>query len=155
MKIVQINATCGKGSTGKICVDISKLLTQKRIENYILYSSGETSYPLGIKCSEGRYLKIQALKSRLFGNWGFNSVKATQRIIRELDRINSDIVHLHNIHGHDCDLTSLFNYFKKNKTRLIWTFHDCWAFTGYCPHFTMARCDKWKTHCGDCPQKEG
>ena len=32
MKIVQINAVCGNGSTGKICVDISKLLTEKGID---------------------------------------------------------------------------------------------------------------------------
>ena len=43
MKIVQINAVCGKGSTGKICVDISKLLTEKGVENYILYSLGKSN----------------------------------------------------------------------------------------------------------------
>ena len=47
----------------------------------------------------------------------------------------------------------LFNYFKEKNIRLYWTFHDCWAFTGYCPHFDMAGCDKWQTQCCDCPQK--
>ena len=37
MKVVQINATCGKGSTGKIVLSISKLLTEQNIENYILF----------------------------------------------------------------------------------------------------------------------
>lgn len=154
MKIVQINSTCGIGSTGKICVGISKLLTSKNIENYILYSSKSDGYKHGIVCSNEYYVKLQALKSRLLGNYGFNSRKATQRIINELERIDPDIVHIHNIHGHDCDLEMLFGYFKAKCTKLIWTFHDCWAFTGYCTHFTMEKCDKWETNCYDCPQRK-
>jgi glycosyltransferase involved in cell wall biosynthesis len=152
MKVVQINATCGVGSTGKIAVGISELLNEQNIENYILYSSRTNGYPLGIACSDGRYIRIQALKSRILGNYGFNSRNATRKMIDELKRIQPDIVHLHNIHGHDCDLELLFSYFRKKQTKLVWTFHDCWAFTAYCPHFTMMRCDKWKTQCSDCVQ---
>lgn len=153
MKVVQINATCGIGSTGKICVGISELLTKANIENYILYSSRSNGYPLGISCSDDRYIKTQALKAKLLGNYGFQSRKATRNILSGLERIQPDIVHLHNIHGHDCDLEMLFAYFKKTGTRLVWTFHDCWAFTGYCPHFTMANCDRWRHGCGNCPQR--
>ena len=35
----------------------------------------------------------------------------------------------------------------------MWTFHDCWAFTGHCAHFVTAGCEKWKTGCFDCPLK--
>ena len=154
MKIVQINATCGVGSTGKIAVDISKTLCGQDIKNYILYSSKTNGYELGTGCSNDKYIRHQALKSRLFGNYGFNSKKATKRMIARLDQIKPDIVHLHNIHGHDCDLELLFAYFKNNKTKVVWTFHDCWAFTGYCTHFTLAKCDKWKTGCGRCVQRK-
>lgn len=154
MKIVQINATCGIGSTGKICVAISRLLTEKNIENYILYSAGESDYPLGIKYMTPTETKLQTLKSRIFGNYGFNSKGATKRIINELDRIKPDIIHLHNIHGHNCDLKLFFNYIKVNKLKLYWTFHDCWAFTGYCPHYDMISCDKWMSECKKCPQKK-
>lgn len=154
MKIVQINATCGVGSTGKICVGVSQILSEKNIENLILYSSHGNGYELGIGCSDDKYLKLQALKSRIFGNYGFNSKKATRKMISELERFKPDIVHLHNIHGHDCDLQALFEFFKKQKTKLVWTFHDCWAFTGYCPHFTMIKCDKWKTCCSACVQRK-
>ncbi len=153
MKIVQINATCGVGSTGKICVGISEILTENNIENYILYSSRSNGYPLGIRCSDDKYIKIQALKSRVFGNYGFNSKKATRKVIAELERIKPDIVHLHNIHGHDCNLKVLLTYLKKNKTKLIWTFHDCWTFTGYCTYFDMEKCYRWKTGCRECIQK--
>lgn len=153
MKIVQINSTCGVGSTGKICVEISRLLTERNVENYILYSCLGSGYPLGISCADRRYTKLQALKSRIFGNYGFNSGAATRRMIAQLDSIRPDIVHLHNIHGHDCDLQSLFEYLKENRIKVLWTFHDCWAFTGYCTHFVMAQCDKWQDRCGHCTLK--
>jgi len=153
MKVVQINCTCGVGSTGKICVGISQILVDKNIENYILYSSKSNGYEHGIRCSDDKYIKLQALKSRIIGNYGFNSRKSTRKMISELERIKPDIVHLHNIHGHDCDLEMLFKYFKENKTKLVWTFHDCWAFTGYCTHFTMMKCGKWRTQCSECVQK--
>ena len=152
MKIVQINATCGVGSTGKISVGISKILSESTIENYILYSSKSNGYPLGIQCSDDWYIKFQALKSRIFGDYGFNSKKTTRKIITELERIKPDVVHLHNIHGHDCNLEMLFTYYKKNKIKLIWSFHDCWAFTGYCTYYDVIGCNKWKSCCKDCPQ---
>ncbi len=154
MKIVQINTTCGVGSTGKICVGISQILSKNNIENYILYSSRGNEYKHGIKCADNRYIRTQALKSRLLGNYGFNSKRETKKIINELKRINPDIVHLHNIHGHDCNLKTLFAYFKEKQTKLIWTFHDCWAFTGYCTYFDIAKCNKWQTHCKKCVQKK-
>ena len=84
MKVVQINTTCGSGSTGKICVAVSELLTKQGIENYILYSSGNSKYPLGIPYMSKLETKWQALKSRVFGNFGFQSQAATKRLIAEL-----------------------------------------------------------------------
>lgn len=153
MKVVQINATCGVGSTGKICVGISQLLSERGIENYIIFSSKTDGNPIGISLANDRYIRTQSFKSKLFGNYGFNSKKATKRMISHLERINPDIVHLHNIHGHDCNIEMLFSYFKKKKTKLIWTFHDCWAFTGYCTYFDLVKCEKWKKCCFNCPQK--
>jgi len=152
LKIVQINATCGAGSTGKICVSVSDLLTAQGVENYILYASGHSDHPQGI-CYTNKYeIKWNALKSRVFGNYGFNSKGMTKRLIKELDRISPEIVHLHNLHGHNCHLEMLLRYLREHHIKVYWTFHDCWAFTGYCPHFVMNKCDKWKTGCFACPQ---
>ncbi len=153
MKIVQLNITCGVGSTGKICLAVSKLLNERGVENYILFSEGESDYEYGIKYADKYEIKLEALKSRAFGNYGFNSKALTERLIAKLDEIKPDIVHLHNLHGHGCNLEMLFSYFKEKNIKLYWTFHDCWAFTGYCPHFDMVGCDKWQTQCGNCPQK--
>lgn len=152
MVVVQINLSCTWGSTGKICDSVSKLLTQNGIENYIFYTYGEN--PQGcdnyIKYGDFVYRKIQALRSRILGNYGFNSSLATRWLLRKLDIINPDVVHIHNIHGHDCHFEKLFHYLRKKNIKVFYTFHDCWTFTGYCPHFAMAKCDHWLSGCGDC-----
>lgn len=152
MKVVQINLSCSWGSTGKICDSISKLLASQGIENYVFYTYGDnpTSNQNFIKYSGFLYTKFQALKSRMLGNYGFNSAFVTRRLINQLEKIKPDIVHIHNIHGHDCHFEMLFNYLRLRNIKILYTFHDCWAFTGYCPHFTMANCDHWLTGCGEC-----
>lgn len=153
-RVVQINASCGVGSTGKIAVAISELLIQQGVENNILFSTSTNGYGLGIACSKPGYTKIQALKSRILGNYGFNSQAETKRIIAQLDRLAPSVVLLHNIHGHDCNLDMLFSYFRQKHTKLIWVFHDCWAFTAYCTYFTFDHCDRWKKGCRYCPQRK-
>lgn len=152
MKIVQLNASCGVGSTGKICKAISQLLTKNNVENYVLYVGQKNNYPQGIRYANAFYLRLQALKTRVFGNYGFNSKTATKKLIRILDRIQPDIIHIHNIHGHNVHLGLLFAYLKKSNIKTYWTFHDCWAFTAYCPHFDFVKCDQWKTECVSCVQ---
>ena len=151
MKVLQINATYGSGSTGKICYSVAKLMDKENIENLTLYSQGELKSENAVKIKNKTYYKIQALKSRVFGNYGFNSSSATKEIIRQIKEFSPDIVHLHNIHGHNVNLNTLFTFFKKNpEIKLFWTFHDCWAFTAYCPHYTMAKCYKWQSECSHC-----
>lgn len=150
MKIVQINVTCGVGSTGKICTGISLILNSIGIENYVLYASDSNGYNRGIKTCNKLYIKFQALKTRMNGKYGFNSKSVTKKILQELDRIKPDIIHLHNIHGHNCNLGMILRYAKINSIKVCWTFHDCWAFTAYCPHFVVNDCNKWKTECNNC-----
>lgn len=150
MKVVQINQTCGSGSTGKICLAISKLLCDKGVENYILYSMGNSNYPYAIKYANLFFLFLQAVFEKLTGMYGFGSKLSTIRLISLLKKIDPDIVQIHNIHTHDCDLEMLFKYLNRNNKKVYWTFHDCWAFTGYCTHFVIPDCNKWKSQCYNC-----
>ena len=152
MTIVQINETCTRGSTGNICRSVSRLLTDRGVENYILHVQKKCDFPHGIVYAGRPYVKRQALRSRVLGLYGFNSRRATERLIRELKRIQPTVVHLHNLHGHNCHLGLLLSYLREKRIKLLWTFHDCWAFTGYCPHFDMVGCDRWRTECCNCPQ---
>lgn len=151
MKVVQVNVDL-RGSIGKINLAVSKLLTETGIENYIVYALGPSSAGVMIKYSNLFEEKISALFSRVFGNSGFNSTFATFKLIKVLDKIKPDIVHLHNLHSHNVNLTMLFNYLKNKEIKVFWTFHDCWAFTGYCTHYSMISCLNWMNECGNCPQ---
>lgn len=153
MRVAQINVTCGAGSTGKIALEVSKLLTERGVENRIYYTSGKSDYPLGVKYASDKYIKLQALKSRIFGKYGFNSKGATKRLIKHLEEFKPDIIQLHNLHGHNVHLGMLLNYVREKRIKTFWTFHDCWNFTGYCPHYAMVKCDKWKGECHSCVRK--
>ena len=86
MKVVQINSTCGIGSTGKICVSVSELLSENDVENYIFYALGKSASSFGKKYASDIEIKIQALKSRIFVNYGFQSKLITEHLIKELDK---------------------------------------------------------------------
>ncbi|MBQ7037055.1 MAG: glycosyltransferase [Clostridia bacterium] len=153
MKVVQINAVCS-GSTGKIAVDISRLLDQNGIENYILYSMGNSDFKNAVKYASDKEIKLNALFAKTSGKYGFHSVMMTKRLIKKLKAIKPDVIQLHNLHGHNVHLGMLFRYLKKSDAKIFWTHHDAWAFTGYCMYFDYVSCDRWKTGCHTCPQKK-
>lgn len=154
MKIVQINKTCGQGSTGKICVAVSKLLDDKKIENYILYSTGISDNKNSIKFCNFFLQKTEAIKKRILGNDGFGAIFSTKNLLKALDIIKPDIVHIHNIHSNDVNIEMLFSYLKMNGVKVICTFHDCWLFTGYCSHFIFENCAGYRTSCGNCTNRK-
>lgn len=82
------------------------------------------------------------------------SIFDTISLIRKLNKINPDIIHLHVVN--DCCINfPLFTWYtRKKKIPIIWTMHDCRAFTGRCAYFDEINCNKWITGCGNCPQKE-
>lgn len=88
----------------------------------------------------------------LLGRNGCFSHHGTRQLINMLKEFQPNIIHLHNLHKFCINLPMLFRYIKKSNSSVVWTLHDCWAFTGQCPYFTMVKCDKWKTGCHHCPQ---
>lgn len=108
---------------------------------------------MGIRYADEKDIRLQALRSRVSGNYGFVSEAMTRRLLAELDRIQPDAVQLHNLHSHNCNLAVLFSYLREKRIRVFWTFHDCWAFTGYCTHYALSGCEQWKSGCKSCPQR--
>ena len=151
MKIVQINSF-SNGSTGHIMMNIHKELQKQGYDSYVVWGRGRKAtndHEIYMNDKIGVY--FHALYSRLTGKTGFASKMATKRLLKQLDIIKPDIVHLHNVHGYYINIELLFNYLKQRKIKVIWTLHDCWAFTGQCPHFIINKCEKWKTECCNCP----
>jgi glycosyltransferase involved in cell wall biosynthesis len=73
-------------------------------------------------------------------------------LLKEIERIKPDILVLHNIHGYYINIELLFNYITDRNIPVLWTLHDCWAFTGHCTFFDSVSCEKWKTQCEKCPK---
>lgn len=151
-KLVQINVVCN-GSTGKIMCDIAKKANDNGTETYCFYGRGLPNKDVNcIKIGNKFSTLFHVFLARLGFN-GHGSYFATKKLVNDLKRIEPDIIHLHNIHGYYINLRLLFNYLKKDyKGKVIWTLHDCWAFTGHCSYFVIANCDKWKKECHHCPQ---
>lgn len=155
MKILQINSTCGFGSTGRIAVDILNTVCENGGEGLICYGRGTA--PEGVpsyKIGSETLVRIHGVLSRITDRQGFYSTNATKALVRKIEEYDPDIIHLHNIHGYYLDIRVLFDYLKKCEKPIVWTLHDCWAFTGHCAYFTSSGCDKWKTGCNNCPSKK-
>lgn len=154
MKVLQINSVCGIGSTGRIATDIHNMLIEQGHESYIAYGRNEPkNCDNAIRIGNDLDNNVHGIMTRAFDKHGFGSKKATNDFIKEVEKIDPDVIHLHNIHGYYINIEILFNYLKKANKAVIWTLHDCWSFTGHCSHFDYIGCDRWKTGCYDCHQK--
>lgn len=154
-KVLQLNVTANWGSTGKIAEGIGQAAIKQGWESFIAY--GRDMNP-----SESQLIKVgnqfdvyaHYARHRLFDGEGLGSKGPTKNLIKKIEQIAPDIIHLHNIHDHWLNYPILFDYFATIDTPIVWTFHDCWAFTGGCAYFEIPPCDKWRTQCGQCPLRK-
>lgn len=154
MKVLQINSVCGYGSTGRIAADLSRYLTQSGDDCLIAYGRGHAPDDVkSIRIGTDFDVNLHGVCSRITDKHGFYSKRATQRFIQQAREYHPDIIHLHNLHGYYLHLPTLFEWLRECGKPVVWTLHDCWAFTGHCSHFDFVGCDRWKTSCHDCPQK--
>lgn len=154
IRVLQINSVCGIGSTGRIATDIHQVLKEQGYESYVAFGRYEPrNCDTSIHIGTNRDTYAHVLLTRMFDKHGFGSKRATRAFLREVNKLNPDVIHLHNIHGYYLNVELLFEYLKAADKPVIWTLHDCWAFTGHCSHFDYIGCSKWKTGCFDCPQK--
>ena len=152
MKVLQINTVYLHGSTGRIVKDLKEVSESNHLEAYAAFGAEIDNGDLGIfKMQSILRRRINILRTRIYDHHGFYNEKETRRLIKWMDEIHPDIIHLHNIHNHYVHVGMLFDYIKKHNIPVVWTLHDCWPFTGHCAYFDFANCDKWKTMCHDCP----
>ena len=156
MRVLHINAVYGVGSTGVIMEDIHKLSMENGIESYVAYSTTRkkadeitNGYVIGKVLGK----KLHAVLCRINGKQAYFSSIATKKLLKHLDKIKPDIVHLHNLHSNYINLNMLLKYLAKNNISVVITLHDCWFYTGGCIHYTFAECDGWQNACGKCPSK--
>ena len=153
--LLQINVSANSGSIGIIAEEIGSLVMKEEgWDSYIAYGRRSTN-------SNNKLIRIgkkpdfirHAIETRLFDNHGFASKYATLKFLKIIDAIKPDIIHLHNLHGYYINIDILFKYLSQKAIPVVWTLHDCWAFTGHCSHFDSINCTKWETACYKCEKK--
>lgn len=154
-RLLQINVCYGYYSTGKIAESISEIVKSHGWESYVAYRNDVPSknsallLPIGNRWDKYFHFAY----SFLFDKHCLGSKRATAKLIDKIERINPDIIQLHNIHGYYLNIKILFDYLSVKGYPIVITTHDCWLFTGHCSHFAKISCEKWLTGCYDCPLK--
>lgn len=152
-KLLQINTVVNYGSTGHIVESIGEEVLRHGWESYVAYGRKPRS-------SKSRLIKIgnttsvlwHYIQREFFDCSGLGSIRATKRLLKEIEEINPDVIHLHNLHGCYLNVEVLFEYLTRKNVPIIFTLHDCWSITGHCGYFTEIGCSKWKVECSRCPQ---
>lgn len=151
-KLLQINE-CLNFSTGKITQQIGELAIAKGWESWIAYSGREKEIPSKshlIRVGSFMDSCIHYAEDRFLDNEGLSSRRETKKLLKRIDEIGPDVVHLHNIHDHWLNYRILFRYLAKKNIPTVWTQHDQWATTGHC-YYNLVGCERWKDECHDCP----
>lgn len=153
MKVLIINSVCGRQSTGRIATGIQDVLISNGHKCIIAYGEKnsivkKTDYRIGNEID--RY--FHALSTRVFDNTGFCSKRVTKKFVKFIESYNPDVIHIHNLHGYYINIKILFEFLKKYNRPIIWTLHDCWAFTGHSAYCDAIGCNKWIDGCNKCAQ---
>lgn len=152
MKVLQINAVYNLSSTGRTTTELHKALLENGIDSYVAYADtdkpdDENLYHIGSPVDK----KIHALMSRISGKQAYFSTLYTKKLLKYIDKIKPDIIHLRNFHGNYINMPMLLKYINNNHIATVVTLHDFWFLTGKCVYFTTAKCNKWQNHCEKCP----
>ena len=155
MRVFQLNTYCGVKSTGRIAMDIARLVEADGGECRIGYGVpgiAPEAQPYACRVGAPWERKLHGAMRKLLDAEGYGSVLGTMGLIRDMERFDPDIIHLHNLHGCYLNMPMLFHALQQMHKPVLWTLHDCWSFTGHCTHFDFIGCDRWKSGCHDCPQ---
>lgn len=153
VKVFQISSELNVGSVGRIAEQIGEAVLANGWKSYIAYAresfqSSSISYKIGSK----KDIYYHVIYTRLTDRHGFASKNATNKLIKKIKEVNPDIIHLQHMHGYFINIQILFDFLKDTNLPVVWTFHDCWSFTGHCAYYEFIDCNKWKTQCEKCPQ---
>ena len=153
MKVFEINSV-PYGSTGRIMLQIAETVVEQG--GSAVTSCSYTKFR-NIKFPKNHY-KIGGIVDKYIhiklaectGKHGCYSYYATKKLIKKIKDYKPDIIHMHNLHGWFLNIPIFFDFLSKYKIPVVWTLHDCWAFTGHCTYYTKDNCYKWKVGCSNC-----
>lgn len=156
MKILHISSANFSTGAGIACVKLHEALLNENVQSKILFLQNQsidipnTTFYENTKIKSIKRIFLTFVdrfliqyytkrKSEVFspGLFGID-------VSKNVEVQNADIIHLHWINHAFIDIKDLL---KLNKP-IVWTMHDCWAFTGGCHYFSS--CNNFKKDCGKC-----
>ena len=151
--VLHINSV-NYGSTGKIAKTLCRVSINKGLESLLCVPKSRTNmihhdeYDICFGSIFTR--RFSSFFERITGLQECLNFYNTLSLIKVIKRYNPALIHFHNLHGSYVNIRILANFLNKRRTPIIWTFHDCWPFTGRCPHFSMMGCSNWISGCNNC-----
>ncbi len=157
LKVLFLNTYDIYGGAAKSTYRLHKCFQNIGIDSKILVQE-KSSDDYSIIAPEAKVMKlisrirpaIDSLPLRVYKKrdreapWGVSWLP--NNIIRKIDRIRPDIVHLNWVSGGFLPVSAV----AKIKYPIVWTLHDSWVFTGGCNlHYD---CTNYMRSCGSCPQ---
>lgn len=155
MRVAFLNSVYPLGSTGRIVQSLETRLNDTGNESFVAFGRGQSSSDHHFMSQSRLQQRVSIGKTRVFGKHGFYDSRVTARMLKWLEIVSPDLVHLHNLHGHYLNLPMTFSFLRELDVPVIWTLHDCWALTGHCAHFDYIGCSRWETGCFACPNLAG
>lgn len=154
MKILHLNINEQFGGAAQAANRLHHELLRMEVDSNLLVINKESNDKSVIRIA-GVYSKGDKLK--LFIRKAFNIIKVIFHNNRDkrynppslllgvIRRMDFDILHLHWVTGSFVNFRELINI----KKPIVWTMHDCAAFTGICN--VIGNCNNYQTGCGNCP----
>lgn len=148
--VLQLNVLGKTFSTGRTTRELHDFLKNEGYKSYI-------ACPLKMDCDDvfsfsNRFsIHLDKFFSILTGKEGNHSTFQTYKLIKFIEKINPNIIHLRVLHSNCLNFTLLFRYLSKKKLAVVITMHDFWYITGHCCYFSQIKCNKWQYGCEKCP----
>ncbi len=154
MNILQINTFYRFGSTGRIVADLHCAYLARGHASSVCYGRRPVpAEPYVYRVSGAWERRAHALSTRLVGDDFGHSPIATRRLLRFLDEISPDVVHLHGLSGHYVNAYRLLETLKTRRMPTVLTLHCEQIFTAGCGH--ALDCQRWESGCHDCRRLPG
>ncbi len=147
IKVLTLNCMVNEGSTSKIINDIANC-TKDECEFFQCYQIGEKSSGNNYRVSSWNVTRFYFLLARIVGlKYGVGNYP-TRKLLRYIDKINPDIVHIHCPNFYSINLYRLFSHLKKKQYKVVITNHAEFFYTGNCAY--AKECEGYQTGCKKC-----
>lgn len=138
------------GGASKVAEDLTTLLNENGHFAHHYRRDLANGYTTSSTCVYGKWEKIAKKVYYKFKYLGFQEIIPFELIhlIDEIRKHNYDLIHFHDLSSAISPFTLMY---LSNKLPVVWTMHDCSAFTGGCIY--PMNCINYKLDCANCPQK--